>query len=168
MSRRFPAPLLPVLLAAALAVTAFDANAAPAAEPSSALAAQRNSRTEELRAADVQRIAALVSNDRDTLERLLADDLAYGHSDGRFETKADVLGGLLSGRQRYHAINPGDRTIRLLGEDHALISGTADLLVGPADAPFKLRVRYLAAYRRELRSGWQLLAYQSTRLPTEP
>lgn len=161
LPRRFLASVLPVALAL------LASPAVPAADADNALTAQRSSRTEELVAADVQRIAALVSGDRDALERLLADDLSYGHSDGRLETKAGLLSGLLSGSQRYHAINAGERHIRSLGEDNALITGTADLLVGPANAAIKLRVRYLAVYRRELRTGWQLIAYQSTRLPPE-
>lgn len=158
MHRRFASLLVVVLLAAW--PDALRAQVAP-----NALAAQEAARTEELVGAEVQRVAALVAGDTAVLQRLFADTLTYGHADGRLETKEELLLGIQTGRQRYHAINPGERTVRTLGEDHALIAGTAELLVGPADAPLKLRVRFLAVYARALRGGWQLIAYQSTRLP---
>ena len=137
-----------------------------AAEPASKSDALQ-SLAESALATDVQRTAALVASDAKLLEQILADDLTYGHADGRIETKDDVLGGLLTGRDRYQAVSPGLRTVRLIAPTVALVSGRADLLMGPASAPFTTKVRYLAAYRLDPRFGWQLAAYQSTRLAAE-
>ncbi len=136
-------------------------------QPGSAYAAAEEARSAELLGVEVQRVAAFVAGDTETIDRLLATEVAFGHADGRLESKAELLAGFRTGRQRYHAIQAGERRVRLLDVDTGTVAGTAELLVGPSDAPFKLRVRYLAVYQRKLRLGWQLVAYQSTRLPAE-
>lgn len=161
------------LLALAAAFTAAAVSVSSAtdtpfvAPPANAQAAAEEARTAELVGVELQRIAALVAGDVAQLDQILATEVTFGHADGRLESKADLIDGIRTGRQRYHAIQAGERRVSLLHEDAATISGTADLLVGPAGAPFKLRVRYLAVYQRTLRLGWQLVAYQSTRLPAE-
>ena len=115
-------------------------------------------------ATDIQRTAALVAGDTRQLERLLADELTYGHSDGRLFTKTEFLAAVTSGLTHYHAINPGPRAIRIVGDNVAVICGQADLLIGPADAPTAFAVRYLAVYRLDPHTGWKLTAYQSTKI----
>jgi hypothetical protein len=116
-------------------------------------------------ATEIQRTAALVSGDTRVLEQIFAEELTYGHADGRVDTKDALLTSLTIHRLRYHAINPGPRTVRVVGDNVALVAGTADLLVGTADAPTAFSIRYLAVYRFDPRAeGWKLTAYQSTPL----
>jgi len=129
---------------------------APAADPRADL-------IRSVAATEIQRTAALVAGDARILERIFAEELTYGHADGHVDTKDEFLGALTSRRVRYHAINPGARTVRMVGENVALVAGSADLLIGTADAPTALAIRYLAVYRLDLRtSSWKLTAYQST------
>jgi ketosteroid isomerase-like protein len=172
--------LLVLALAAVGAVSTCAAGdeiaAPPAMEPihvgsAGAAAAPKNDLTAELIqaavAADIQRTAALVAADTNTLDQLCGDELIFGHADGRIHSKAELLDALNAGEMRYFAINPGPREVRLLAEAVALVFGSAELLVGTADDSHQLKIRYLAVYRRDARLGWRLTAYQSARRTAE-
>jgi hypothetical protein len=118
-------------------------------------------------AADIQRSAALVATDTQTLDRLCGDELVFGHADGRVQSKVELLAALESGEMRYYAINPGPREVRLLTETVALVFSSAELLVGTAENSRQLKIRYLAVYQRDARLGWRLTAYQSVRRTAE-
>jgi len=153
--RVFPGVLLCGLVTLGV-FRAARADDAPTADPRAEL-------IRSVAATEIQRTAALVAGDARILERIFAEELTYGHADGRVDTKDEFLGALTARRLRFHAINPGARTIRMVGDNIALIAGGADLLVGSADAPTALAIRYLAVYRLDPRtSSWKLTAYQAT------
>ena len=121
---------------------------------------------DDLRAADLRRVTALIRADKATLESVLADDLSYGHADGRVQTKADLLAALASGAVTYESYDgppPAARTEGGVG----ILAGTAELRASAKGQSVRLRLRYLAVYAR--RDGaWKLIAYQSTRMDEPP
>ncbi|MGH8309842.1 MAG: nuclear transport factor 2 family protein [Steroidobacteraceae bacterium] len=109
------------------------------------------------------RFAAMTRQDVNALEPMLGEDLVYCHSDGRCETKPEFLETIRSGRIRYRAINVIELRTRRVGEA-VVINGSVlvDGVIG--GQPRSLRIAFTDVYAR--RNGrWQLIAWQSTRLP---
>ncbi len=121
---------------------------------------------EDVRLADQRRITALIKGDVQSLASVLADELSYGHSDGRVQTKAQLLAALAEGALVYESYE-GPLPLVRVRDTSATVTGAAELKAkGPA-GPVRFWLRYLAVY--ELRDGaWVLVAYQSTRLPQAP
>lgn len=116
-----------------------------------------------IRALERQRLEAMVAGDARTLERILADDLEYGHSTGAVESKATLIARLADGSLDYVALQARTLDVRL-HDGAALASGTLDVEAIAGPRRLKGALRFLAVYvRRDAR--WQLVAYQSTALP---
>lgn len=110
-----------------------------------------------------RRFAAMVAQDVATLEPMLAEELRYVHSNGQLENKPQFIETIRSGRLRYLAITVQELDVRTYG-DVAVLDGllTADAQAG--NQPVKLTLRFIDVYVN--RDGrWQLVAWQSTRLP---
>jgi uncharacterized protein (DUF885 family)/ketosteroid isomerase-like protein len=110
-----------------------------------------------------RRFAAMVAQDTKALEPMLAEELRYVHSTGQVESKAQFLETIRSGRLRYLSIEVRELDVRRHG-DTAIITGLISAQGATGGAPVDLELRYTDAYVN--RAGrWQLLAWQSTRLP---
>jgi hypothetical protein len=121
---------------------------------------------EDVRAVDLRRIRALIHADRAELEAVLADDLTYGHGDGRMQTKPDLLAALTSGVVTYQSYDGPPPAVRIQ-DNVALLTGVAELEATARGTRVKLWLRYLAVYVK--RDGaWRLTAYQSSRLDQPP
>ena len=118
---------------------------------------------DDIRAIDTRRVTALLKGDRAVLETVLADDLTYGHTDGRIDTKQKLLSALESGRATYRNYQGSTPNVRIQG-DTAVINGAAELETLAQNKPVPISIRYLAVYQKR-GDTWQLVAYQSTRLP---
>lgn len=119
---------------------------------------------EEVKDAEKQWAAAVVKKDYQILERVLADDLTYTHSDGRLDTKKNFVEALRSGKQTYDAAEHQSLDVRLLGKDVAVVRARLRMTAaaaGQAATPATFSI--LRVY--QLRNGrWQLMAHQSARL----
>ncbi len=119
--------------------------------------------TQAVLAAEDQRFDAMVRGDTAALRSLLADGLTYTHSDGAQQSKAEFLQTIGSGALRYQSIKPEGRVVRLRG-DVGVVTGRSAMRVTVGGEVHGFTIQYLAVYQH--RSGqWQLLAWQSTRLP---
>jgi len=149
--------LLPILLTLSLgAALAPVARAADADRPLS--------RSElALRDAEQKRFDAMVARDVDALGTSLADELTYTHSTGVLQNKAEFIRDIDTGKMQYKRVAVLEQHFRLHGFI-GIINGVARLSVHMGEVDRDLNVRYTDIYVR--RSGrWQLLAWQSTRLP---
>ena len=63
---------------------------------------------------------AVMKKDRAALEKILHEDLSYSHSNGKNETKADVLQAVANGKAVVEAIDFTDSTVRVyeIGRAH--------------------------------------------------
>ena len=135
-----------MVISAALAVALFATQ--PAAEA--------------VRAADAERIRALVSADYAALDRVLADELTYTHSTARMDTKAAYLEPLLAGQTRYQRLEPSDITVRIYG-DTAVLTGRMLSLALVSGKESRTDLRFTSVWiLRDAR--WQMIAWQSTRV----
>jgi hypothetical protein len=114
-------------------------------------------------AAEDRRYRAMTDADIDTLDALCADELAYTHSNGVRDTKAEYFAKLSEGYYVYHRIDhPVDR-VEVAG-DAAVVVGrmTADLDSGGVRKDIDCLAT--AVWIRTA-GGWRLLAYAPTPLP---
>jgi hypothetical protein len=98
---------------------------------------------------------AVLTKDAPMLDRLLHPDLVYSHSDGKTQTKADILKSLPNSQY----IEFGDDTsVRIYGNT-ALVKGT-----------IKIDANHLSVLQVWLKGpkGWQLVARHSTKLNPLP
>jgi hypothetical protein len=102
---------------------------------------------------------------RDTirLRQLLADDLFYLHSNAMSEDKSVHISAIAEGRLIYKKMLRERASVRKYGRT-ALVNGIVFVTGVLNGNPFEVRLAYSAIYRKK--SGrWQLLNWQSTRIP---
>lgn len=126
-----------------------------------------------VRASEAARAAALVSRDSLALDTLLASDLSYTHSNAVRESREDMQRSVRTGSIRYDSLSMSAQEFGRVGAA-VLVMGEARarVLVAPATAPVSIRLRYTSVYRQRGRGpagepgrGWELVAWQSTRIP---
>jgi hypothetical protein len=102
---------------------------------------------------------ALIHKDGAALDKLLSSDLAYVHSGGQFETKADVIKAITSGKSIVEAIDFSDTTVRFYGKT-ALVRGNVDLFHSKTNI-VHMNVLHVWVNGPQ---GWQMVSRQATRL----
>jgi hypothetical protein len=120
-------------------------------------------RVAEIGALERRRFAAMIAVDRAVLDELLAERLRYCHSDGRCETKPQFLEALESGRLRYRSIEVLELEPKVVGTA-MVVQGRLGLQVESQGQPAQFRIGFTDVYE-PTPSGWQMVAWQSTRLP---
>jgi ketosteroid isomerase-like protein len=112
---------------------------------------------------DKKRMHAMAQKDIATLNALLSDDLVYTHSTARLDTKQSLIGAMESGKTVYTAVEPSDVQAQDLGEA-VVLTGSARMGVTANGNPVSFRVRFTDVYVNK-GGQWQMVAWQSTRLP---
>ena len=121
------------------------------------------SNPQEILAIERQRFAAQVRKDTTFLSRVLGDDLIYTHSSGTVDDKASFIESIASGRLDYREATPERLEARLFG-DVAVLTGMARVRVQAKDQMVALNIRFTDVYvKRPI--GWQMVAWQATKLP---
>lgn len=115
-----------------------------------------------VRAVNDQRFLAMVNGDVAALERLLADDLTYTHSNGTVETKLQFLASIRTKTLEYREIEAEDVKVSLHGET-AIVTGLAAVKLATGGREMDLSLRFTAVYIRK-GGAWKLAAWQSTRV----
>ena len=111
------------------------------------------------------RFTAMVDADIAGLREFLADELTYAHTTGWTETKSEFLSTVESGKIDYISVTPRDVEVRVYG-DVAVMTGLARMQGAAGDKPVEFTIRFLDVSRRAGES-WQLVAWQSVRLPED-
>jgi ketosteroid isomerase-like protein len=107
---------------------------------------------------------AVVKKDYAVLDRVLSDDLAYTHSDGRFDTKKDYVESLRSGKQTYEAVEHQSMDVKLIGKDVALVRAKLRMTAAAGGKP-ATPAMFSALRVYQLKKGqWQMVGHQSARL----
>ena len=119
----------------------------------------------ELRDADAKRVAAMVQGDAKALAPLLAPNLTYVHSSGEMENREHFLETIGSGRLDYVSMAPSDVTVRFLWDKAAVLTGKADVKLIAGGKESSLALRFTSTWVRTAEGAWQMVAWQSTRLP---
>ena len=115
--------------------------------------------------AEKDRFAAMIKVDEGALNRLLADELTYTHSNANMQTKAQFIADLKSGAIKYVSVVPSepDWKVRVYG-NVAIVSGVAAVNVIDHGNNLKFKIRYTNDHVNRSNS-WQMVNWQSTRFP---
>jgi ketosteroid isomerase-like protein len=112
---------------------------------------------------DKKRMEAMAKKDIATLNALISDDLVYTHSTARLDTKQSLIGNMEAGSTVYTSVVPSDVKAQDLG-DTVVLTGSCRISVISQGRPSSFGVRFTDVYAN--RGGqWQMVAWQSTRLP---
>lgn len=113
--------------------------------------------------AEAQRFIAMTSRDTMALRQMLSDDLVYIHSNGMQETKEAHLKSIRTGAIVYQKMTRKEVQVRKY-KKLAITNGVVQVQGLLNNASFELHLLYTAVYKKKKKT-WQLLNWQSTRLP---
>jgi ketosteroid isomerase-like protein len=117
----------------------------------------------EIKKLDEQWADATVRKDFTTLNRIMADDLKYGHGNGSIQTKQQFLADLKSDSMNY-------REFKFEGVEASVFGNTAFIRSSPRMSikidgkEQSFQARFLRVYTRR-NGAWQMVAHQATRVP---
>jgi ketosteroid isomerase-like protein len=118
---------------------------------------------EAIRELEERRYRAMCEGDVTTLEALLADSLAYTHSNASTDSKTSYLAGVKNKKWDYRKIERPEENIQVHG-DCALVTGRVRIDIVIDGTPRILNSRYLDVWIKGAK-GWQMVAWQSTPIP---
>ena len=105
---------------------------------------------------------AMLAKDRGQFEVLCSDQLSYGHSAGRIETKSQFIDAAVSGRSVWKFITLSDQTTQIVGNN-----GIArHILTGETESEGKtnaIKIGVLMVWLKQ-DARWKLLARQAFRI----
>jgi ketosteroid isomerase-like protein len=106
---------------------------------------------------------AMVNADKATLEQITAEELSYGHSSGKVESKSDFVENIVSGKSDFVTIELSNQTVQVTGKTaivrHALSATTND-----GGKPGSVKLLILLVWQKQ-KNSWKLLARQAVRTP---
>lgn len=107
---------------------------------------------------------AMIDPTRDNLSPLVADDLSYGHSGGKVDTKASFIADLLSGASDFVTITISDQTIKVVDGGVAIVRHTLSADTNDGGKPGKVTIKILGVWQKQ-GGQWKLVARQAIRPP---
>jgi hypothetical protein len=121
---------------------------------------------DEVTGAEEARYVAMVDGDFPSLDRLLGDDLTYTHSSALVDSKKTYVDSLKSGKVRYLRTVRSDLKVAPYG-CIAIVTGRGDFDVTIDSAPMAVQIRFTNVWeKRDV--GWQMIAWEATRIPPKP
>ncbi|WP_353136217.1 nuclear transport factor 2 family protein [Pseudopedobacter sp.] len=128
----------------------------------SSLSAQSKSEKQVEQAVETMRLA-MISGDRNVLNNLASDQLTYGHSSGKIESKTDFVETLATKKSDFKSITLSNQSINVQGKTavvrHVLDGDTFD-----GGKPGKVHLGIVLVFAKD-GSNWKLLARQAYKLP---
>ncbi len=105
---------------------------------------------------------AMVDADKAVLENIAAEELSYGHSNGRIEDKAAFVEAIVSGKNDFVKLEVTDLTVKVVGNiaivRHRLSGDTAN-----DGKPATINLGLLMVWQKQ-KSEWKLIARQGFKL----
>ena len=148
-----------IILAAATAVTL----AALAGCSTGAAATGSSASAEQAVAAPAETLrVAMIDPTPAALTVLVADDLSYGHSGGRVDTKDSFIGDLIAGKSDFVTIAITDQTIKVVGNT-AIVRHTLTANTNDSGKAGKVQIKILGVWQQQ-GGQWKLLARQAVRV----
>ena len=102
---------------------------------------------------------AMVAGDKSALDKLVAEELSYGHSSGRLETKAEFIADVTSGKAGFSSIELSDQTVTLVDN----IALARHVFVGASRRHGATKLSNLTVWLQR-QGQWTLVARQATKL----
>jgi len=105
---------------------------------------------------------ALLTADRGQLEKLSADQLSYGHSDGRVQTKAQFVDGVMTSKAVIKSIAFPELSVAVVG-NAAIARHLFEAEMETDGKPNSVRIGALQVWQKQ-DGNWKLLARQGFKL----
>jgi hypothetical protein len=105
----------------------------------------------------------MVDPDQAVLTSLVADDLSYGHSSGRIDTKTSFIGDLVAGNSDFVTIDITDQTAKVV-QDITIIRHTLVAKTNDRGVAGNVKLHVLQVWQRQ-GGTWKLVARQAVRPP---
>ncbi len=106
----------------------------------------------------------VTTNDFALLEKVLAPDLVYTHSNGMVDSRYSYIGNLKSGKSRYLKVEYSELKVRMLTRDIATANCRALVVTLQQGKETPMNLALLHVFKKN-RGQWQMVAHQSARLP---
>jgi hypothetical protein len=106
---------------------------------------------------------AFFGQEKTQLEALCADELSYGHSDGRVENKAQFINGVMTRKATLKSLTLSDHTITIVGTTAVARHTWASESETDGKAT-STKIGVLQVWQKQ-DGAWKLLARQSVRPP---
>lgn len=131
---------------------------------STATAQEKDPQVEAVETATAKLIEAFLKPNAEILSSLASNQLSYGHSSGKVESKEQFVNTLISGASVFEEINITNQTVYIEGNTaivrHVLSAKTND----PGKGPANIRIGILLTWIKN-NGNWELLARQAFPLP---
>ena len=112
----------------------------------------------------VTRLSKLMVNpDSLALDKLILNNLSYGHSSGKVQTKQEFMHSLLSAESDFVEINLTDQTVTIQNKT-ALVRHTLSAKTNDKNVPGNVKLFILLIWSKE-KAGWKLLGRQAVKVP---
>jgi ketosteroid isomerase-like protein len=106
---------------------------------------------------------AMIDGDRANLTKVAADDLSYGHSSGKVQTKAEFVELIASGGSDFVTIDLTDQTIKVVGNT-AIVRHKLSAQTNDGGKPGSTALGIMLIFQKQ-KGEWKLLARQAYKLP---
>ena len=106
----------------------------------------------------------MVDPDPVQLEAIVAEDLSYGHSGGKIDTRTSFIADLVSGKSDFVSIDITDQTIKV-SQNAAVVRHTLTAQTLDGGKPGTVKIHILQVWQQQ-GGTWKLLARQAIRLPS--
>jgi len=108
---------------------------------------------------------AMIDPNASTLDGLVAEQLSYGHSGGRVDTKQSFIGDLMNGKSDFVTLDLTEQTVAMSGSDVALIRHALAAQTNDSGKAGTVSLKVLQVWQRQ-GGQWRLVARQAVRTPT--
>jgi Domain of unknown function (DUF4440) len=105
---------------------------------------------------------ALLEADKSQLEKLAAEQLSYGHSSGRVESKAQFINGVMTRKAIYKSISFPEVTVAVVG-DASIVRHLYESESETDGKPSSVKIGALQVWQKQ-DGTWKLLARQGFKL----
>lgn len=105
---------------------------------------------------------AMLDADKAAFDKLCGDQLSYGHSAGRLETKAEFIAASTSGKTTWKSITLSDATAKVVG-DNAIVRHVLTGQMLSEGKTTDIKIGILMVWKKQA-ADWKLLARQAYRI----
>jgi len=106
---------------------------------------------------------AMIDPTGPALGALVADDLSYGHSGGKVDTKTSFIADLLDGKSDFVTIAITDQTVKVVDGNTAIVRHTLTADTNDSGKPGKVALKILGVWQKQ-GGSWKLLTRQAVRI----
>ena len=120
------------------------------------------SREKEVEASVESLNNSMISKNKQVMEKLVSNDVSYGHSTGAVQNKTEFMNDIMNGVVKFTAFVAENQKISLT-DDLAIVRNTSSIVGNRGDAPLNLKIGILMVWKKQ-GDHWELIARQGYKL----